>query len=127
MSKSTKQSMAWVVTHCEVNGRQGGARSVSSLAFHVSSSLERAEAFIRARGSGFEQDSWWEIRGFFVDCDDEDLDDTAQLADGRYYGYTGRQSVLPRLGPSAPWLSLGYEAGMITIHGIARCRCLFVE
>ena len=84
-----KQSMAWLVTHSETVGRKGDSHFISSLAFHVSSSLQQAEAFIQERGAGFNPDSWWEIRCFMVDCDDESLDDAAQVINVRYYGYTG--------------------------------------
>ncbi len=68
---------------------------ISLLPFHVSSSLRKAESFIRKRGRRFAVRSWWEIRGFIIDCKNEILDDSAQVEDVRYYDRKGRNIARP--------------------------------
>lgn len=89
------QPTAWLVSHCERVPRPDGGMEISSLPFHVSSSLRKAESFIRKRGRRMARGSWWEVRHFITDCKDELLDDSAQVEDVRYYNRNGRSIARP--------------------------------
>jgi hypothetical protein len=95
VEKVATQPTSWLITHCEKVARPDGGMEISSLPFHLSSSLGKAESFIRKRGRRFARGSWWEIRGFITDCKDELLDDSAQVEDVRYYDRNGRSIARP--------------------------------
>ena len=54
--------------HCEIMGSPDAPR-VDSLQFHVSSSLKKAEEYVRSMG--VEAHSWWQVHPHVVDADDE--------------------------------------------------------
>lgn len=78
-----------MVAHCEVVGRKKTNHFISTLPFHVSSTLKRAEAFIK-KHPGFDKNSWWEVRGFVVDCKNDDTEDRSQIVDVRCYNYLAK-------------------------------------
>lgn len=89
-----KGKTAWVLTHCDIMG-DAAKPHVDSLAWHVSSSLRKAEKYICS--TIVSPTSWWEIREFQTDCPDRDNDDKSQLETVRYYSHKGARIAC------APW------------------------
>lgn len=55
----------WVVMHYEIMGLPESPR-VDSIQFHVSSSLERAEQYVRTMST--DAHGWWQVHPHLVDC-----------------------------------------------------------
>lgn len=78
---SQPKRTVWVVMHYEIMGLPEVPR-VDSVQFHVSSSLERAEQYIR--GTRTASHSWWQVHPHVVDSADFDESDEVH-----YYSHRG--------------------------------------
>lgn len=76
-----RKRTVWVVMHYEIMGLPGSPR-VDSVQFHVSSSLEKAEEYLR--GSRVSSHSWWQIHPHVVDSADSDEGEEVH-----YYSHRG--------------------------------------
>ena len=76
-----RKSIVWVVMHYEIMGLPESPR-IDSLQFHVSSSLNKAEQYIR--NLDVDSHSWWQVHPHEVDSDD--FDDGEKVY---YYSYRG--------------------------------------
>jgi hypothetical protein len=63
---SQRKRTVWVVMHYEIMGLPDSPR-VDSVQFHVSSSLEKAEEYMR--NSRVDTHSWWQVHPHEVDAD----------------------------------------------------------
>ena len=77
--KGSKQ-VIWVVMHYEIMG-PSDSRYVDSVQFHVSSSLKKAEKFIRGRG--VDSHSWWQIHPHVLDTHEDEGNEV------HYYSHRG--------------------------------------
>jgi hypothetical protein len=73
--------IVWVVMHYEIMGLPDALR-VDSVQFHVASTLEKAEGYIRKRW--VESHSWWQVHPHVVDTDEFDEGDEVH-----YYSHRG--------------------------------------
>lgn len=71
----------WVVMHYEIMGLPESPR-VDSVQFHVSSTLEKAEAYIR--GTRTDAHSWWQVHPH-----DIDPDNLGEGGEVHYYSHRG--------------------------------------
>ncbi|MDG3007847.1 hypothetical protein [Paludisphaera mucosa] len=71
----------WVVMHYEIMGLPAAPR-VDSVQFHVSSSLEKAEEYVR--GVCVDAHSWWQVHPHVVDA--ADLPEGAEV---HFYSHRG--------------------------------------
>lgn len=78
---SRRKRTVWVVMHYEIMGHPESPR-VDSVQFHVSSSLEKAEEYIR--GVRTDPHSWWQVHPHVVDSADFGEGDEAH-----YYSHRG--------------------------------------
>ncbi|WP_337174498.1 hypothetical protein [Paludisphaera sp.] len=76
-----RERIVWVVMHYEIMGPSHSSR-VDSVQFHVASSLEKAEAYIRSHW--VESHSWWQVHPHVVDSDESDEGDEVH-----YYSHRG--------------------------------------
>jgi hypothetical protein len=76
-----KQHRVWVVMHYEIMGVEPH-EWVDCVQFHVSSTLAKAEGYIKR--SIVDPFSWWQIHPHVVDTDDD------EGAEVHYYNYKGR-------------------------------------
>jgi hypothetical protein len=76
------KAKVWIVMHYEYMG-DPVAPFPDALQFHVSSTLKRAESYIRGRG--VESHSWWQIHPHVLDAKGDD----AEGEEVHYYSYRG--------------------------------------
>jgi hypothetical protein len=68
LARNRKQTV-WVVLHYEIMGAPDSPR-IDSLQFHVSSSLKKAERYIRS--TGVDAHSWWQVHPYVLDGDGDE-------------------------------------------------------
>jgi hypothetical protein len=81
-----RKRTVWVVMHYEIMGLPESPR-VDSVQFHVSSSLEKAEEYIRKIGT--DSHSWWQVHPHAVDFDDFEVGECDEV-----YYYSHRETRL---------------------------------
>lgn len=62
---TARKRTVWVVMHYEIMGLLGSYR-IDSVQYHVSSTLKKAEEYIR--GTGVDSHSWWQVHPHVVDA-----------------------------------------------------------
>lgn len=83
--KKERQTV-WVIMHYEFMGLPESPH-VDSVQFHVSSSLKKAEKYIRSRG--VDAHSWWQIHPHVLDA--EGVDEDTEGNEVYYYSHRGTQ------------------------------------
>jgi hypothetical protein len=81
VSTGKQPRVVWVVMHYEYMG-SSDTPWIDALQFHVSSTLAKAEKYIR--GSGVDAHSWWQIHPHAVDAIDRD-----EGQEVHYYSHRG--------------------------------------
>jgi hypothetical protein len=84
-----RKRTVWLVMHYEIMGRPD-APEVDSLQFHVSSSLKKAEAYIRS--VWVNAHSWWQVHPHVVD--------TADFEEGEEVHYYSHRGTKLRTAPT---------------------------
>jgi hypothetical protein len=78
-----RKRTVWVVMHYEIMG-PADVPYIDSVQFHVSSSLKKAEAYVRA--TWVSAHSWWQVHPHVVDA--ADFDEGREV---HYYSHRARQ------------------------------------
>lgn len=84
---SRRRLTVWVVMHYEFMGRPDCCY-IDSVQFHVASSLEKAEAYVRA--GRVDPHSWWQVHPHVVDADDP-----YEGTEAHFYSHRGTRLSVP--------------------------------